>query len=249
MIRWLRVGVCAFASGFALVAQSAGGVSPIGVSPIGGADDVGHPSEMVLRKIVLGDATYAIPAAFFDPPSATGQRRPRAVVFRAYLPNLIPLTGKNYDALTARSSDPQRVSILVQERLPSAPPGSTDALTAAYRVAINAPLPGENGSTTEVSIGPGPDGLKSIRSSVSRHRVMPQELFIEGNPDRLETVVICFVYDKINVPYPSCTMTFVHKDATFSITTNRQYLNDWRTIRERVLALFERYEIRMQKTP
>ncbi|MYZ43272.1 hypothetical protein [Schauerella aestuarii] len=244
MIRGLKFGLCAFASGFALSAHSADGVVPIG-----GADDVGLPSEMVLRKIELGDATYAIPAAFFDPPSELGERRPRAVLFRAYLPSLVPLTGKNYDALMAPASSPQRVSILVQERIPSARPRSTDALTSAYRVAIDAPLPGENGPTPEVSIGPGPDGLKLIRSSASRQRVMPQELFIEGNPDRLETVVICFVYDKIDVPYPSCTMTFVHNDATFSITTNRQYLNDWRTLRERVLALFKRYEIRTQKTP
>lgn len=240
MIRWFRVILLAFASGFAMMAHSADGVMPVG-----GADDIGHPSEMVLRKIVLGDATYAMPAAFFDPPDEAGERRPRDMLFQAWLPDMVPLTGKNYDALTGGSASSQRVRILVQASLPGDPAPLMGRLMSIYRVAISEPLGRGDAPAPEVTFEPGPDGSRRARipHEPTYPQGTPREVFIDGVPESMNTILICWLYDEARLPYPSCRMTFMHRKATFTVTFNRSYLEEWRNVRSRTMALFERYNV------
>jgi hypothetical protein len=203
-------------------------------------------SKIPTRTLMLGDARYAIPEAYFYGPLETAGDRQRAVLFSAWLSETAAPGTRISEAADTSEAAARRLVILIESMQAYPDTARRDSLLATYRsyagdLDITGAVPG-----SPRDLSPALGGLQHVvlREPAALARARFPDLYIEGDERRPTTVMGCTRAGTRGVGFAVCSLHFRVDGADVSVDMKREHMARWRTVRTAVSDWLARYRVR-----
>lgn len=199
-----------------------------------------------MRTLMMGDARYAIPDAFFYGPLETAGDRQRAVLFSAWLSETTPPGTRIAPSGDATEAAARRLVILIESMQAYPDTARRDTLLANYRsYAGDLDITGTAPAGAR-ELTPALGGLQrvTLRDPAAIARARFPDLFIEGDERRPTAVMGCSRAGTRGVGFAVCSLHFRVEGADVSVDMRREHMAHWRMVRTAVTDWLARYRVR-----